>query len=292
MKSVSSKITLMAMMAVIFITSIGCQQTPPPQSEPIVSDPGVVSWSLRNQFAEDVPGTLDMLKEIGITKIEFSSLFGLTAAELRELLDERGMYAISYGVSYVGIQNDLTQIASDASTLGAKFVRVANIPRDGMFTLEMAREAVQHFNNAGRYLLNYDIRFAYHNHGFEFVPHGDGTLFDYMVQNTNPEYVSFEMDVMWVVHPGHDPVELLQRYPDRFRLMHLRDLKKGVVGDLSGGTPIENDVILGTGQVDFPSVLRASMDTNIEYFFIEDGHPDVVSRLPQSRAYILSITAD
>lgn len=97
---------------------------------------------------------------------------------------------------------------------------------------------------------------------------------------------------MWSVHPGQDPVELLQRYPDRFRLMHLRDLKIGVVGDLSGNTPVENDVILGQGQVDFPAVLRAAMDTNIEYFFIEDGHQYVMTRLPQSRAYIISITAD
>ncbi|MCH8494374.1 MAG: sugar phosphate isomerase/epimerase [Balneolales bacterium] len=292
MKSTSSKITLIAMLAVVFMSTIGCQQATSQQHESIVPDPGIVSWSLRNQFAEDVPGTLDMLKEIGITKIEFSSLFGLTAAELRQLLDERGMVAVSFGVSYDGIINDLEQIANDATTLGAKIVRVANIPRDGMFTLELAREAVGHFNNAGRFLRNYDIQFCYHNHGFEFVPHEDGTLFDYIVQNTNPDYVSFEMDVMWVVHPGHDPVELLQRYPERFRLMHLRDLKKGVVGDLTGGTPIENDVILGTGQVDFPSVLRAAMDTNIEYFFIEDGHPDVVARLPESRAYILSITAE
>lgn len=278
------------MLIVVFITSFGCQQ--PAQPEALVSDPGLVSWSLRTQFAEDIPGTLDMLKEIGITNIEFSSLFGVTAEELRQMLDERNMHARSFGVSYDAIVNDLSQVAHNATTLGAKYVRVANIPRDGMFTLELATEAVNDFNTAGRYLREYGLYFCYHNHGFEFVPHGDGTLFDYIVQNTNPDYVSFEMDAMWVVHPGHDPVELLQRYPERFRLMHLRDLKKGVVGDLSGGTPIENDVILGTGQVDFPSVLRAAQSTNIEYFFIEDGHPDVVSRLPKSREYILSLTAE
>jgi sugar phosphate isomerase/epimerase len=292
MKSTSSKLTLIAMLLIVLIASVACQQTPPPQAESLVADPGLVSWSLRNQFAEDLPGTLDLIKEMGITNIEFSSLFGATAAELRQMLDERGLYARSYGVSFDGIRDNLEQIASDASTLGAKYVRVANIPRDGLFTLELAQEAVQRFNNAGQYLLNHDIHFCYHNHGFEFVPHEDGTLFDYLVQNTNPEYVSFEMDAMWVIHPGHDPVALLQKYPERFRLMHLRDLKKGIVGDLSGGTPVENDVILGQGQVDFPAVLRAAQNTNIEYYFIEDGHPDVVARLPQSRAYILSITGD
>jgi sugar phosphate isomerase/epimerase len=292
MKRILNNIMLMSLLAVFMLISVGCQQTPPPQPQPLVPDPGVVSWSLRAQFNEDVPGTLDLIRDMGIKYIEFSSLFGYTPEEMRAMLDERGLYAVSYGVSFDGIRDDLELIASDATILGAKYVRVANIPRSGMFTLELAQEAVRRFNNAGQYLLNYGIHFAYHNHGFEFVPHGDGTLFDYLVQNTNPEYVSFELDNMWTVHPGHDPVELLDRYPDRFRLMHLRDLKIGVVGDLSGNTPVENDVILGQGQVDFPAVLRAAQNTNIEYYFIEDGHPDVVARLPQSRAFILSITGD
>ena len=94
------------------------------------------------------------------------------------------------------------------------------------------------------------------------------------------------MDLMWTVHPGQDPVKLLERYPDRFRLMHLKDLRKGVVGDLTGGTPRENDVVLGTGQVNFPAVLRAAMKTNIEYYYIEDESPDVIERVPQSLEFI------
>lgn len=276
-----------ALLFLIWI-GLGCQQQP----QPLVPDPGVVSWSFRNQFSEDIPGTLDLIKGMGITNIEFSSFFGLTAAEMRQLIDERGMVCRSYGVGYNTLVEDIEQVAKDAHTIGAKYVRVASIPRDGLFTLELAQKAVEDFNTAGQYLRQQGLYFCYHNHGFEFVPHGNGTLFDYMVQNTNPEYVSFELDAMWVVHPGHDPVELLQRYPERFRLMHLRDLKKGVVGDLTGRTDVQNDVILGTGQVDFPALLVAAQETNIEYYFIEDGHPDVVNRVPQSRAFIIGITGE
>lgn len=190
MKRNFNSLTLAVMAIILLVTAPACQQqTPPQQSESLVPSPGVVSWSLRNQFNEDVPGTLDYIQEIGIRYIEFSSLFGLTATELRQLLDERGLSAPSFGVSFDAIENDLEQIVADATALGARFVRVANIPRDGMFTLELAQEAVRRFNNAGQYLLQHGIHFAYHNHGFEFVPHGDGTLFDYIVQNTNPEYV-------------------------------------------------------------------------------------------------------
>lgn len=257
-----------------------------------VPDPGVVSYTFRNQFAEDVPGTLDIIKDMGITNIEFSSLFGKTAAEMRALLDERGMICTSYGVGYTRIVDDIEAVAEEAKTLGAKYVRVASIPyeRPG-FTIDDARKTVEDFNRAGRILDEKGLHFCYHNHGFEFRPWKENlTLFDYIVQNTDPRYVSFEMDLLWTVHPGQDPVELLERYPDRFRLMHLKDLRKGVVGDLSGRTPTENDVVLGTGQIDFPAVLRAAQKTNIEYYYIEDESPDVVERVPRSREFIMSIT--
>jgi sugar phosphate isomerase/epimerase len=259
-------------------------------SKPIVSDPGVVSYTFRNQFKDDVPGTLDMIKEMGFTNIEFSNLFGQTAEDLRKMLDERGLVCTSYGVGYDVLLKETQRVADEAKTLGAKYVRIAWIPHDGEFTLDNAKKTVTDFNKAGKILHENGLYFCYHNHGFEFRPYGDGTLFDYIVQNTNPEYVSFEMDILWVTHPGVNPVTLLEKYPERFRLMHLKDLKKGVTGDFSGGTPKENDVVLGTGQIDIPAVLRAAQKTNIEYYYIEDESPDVIERVPVSRAYILDIT--
>jgi sugar phosphate isomerase/epimerase len=276
---------------IMIIMFSGCQFQPGASSQPLVPDPGVVSYTFRNQFQEDVAGTLDMILDMGITNIEFSNLFGKTADEMRALLDDRGMICTSYGVSYDRLVNDIENVAQEAKTLGAKYVRVAWIPHDprGEFSLEAAQKAVEDFNTAGQYLSEQGMYYCYHNHGFEFRPHEDGTLFDYIVQNTNPEYVSFQMDILWVTHPGADPVALLERYPERFRLMHLKDLAKGVRGDFSGGTPKENDVVLGTGQIDIPAVLRAAQNTNIEYYYIEDESPDVVERVPVSREYILSI---
>jgi sugar phosphate isomerase/epimerase len=259
-------------------------------SDVLLPDPGVVSFTFRTQFQEDVPGTLDIIKEMGITNIEFSNLFGKTAEEMRELLDQRGMICTSYGVGYDRLVNDAEKVADEAKILGAKYVRVATIPFERPeFTIENAKQAVNDFNQGGKILSEQGLYFCYHNHGFEFWPYEDGTLFDYIVQNTDPRYVSFEMDLLWTVHPGQDPVELLERYPDRFRLMHLKDLRKGVTGDLSGGTPRENDVVLGTGQVDFPAVLRAARKTNIEYYYIEDESPDVITRVPESLEYITSL---
>jgi sugar phosphate isomerase/epimerase len=252
---------------------------------------GVVSYTYRNSFKDDVPGTLDKIKALGLTNIEFSNLFGKTAKELRDLLDERGMICTSFGVGYADLENKLDEVASNAKTLGAKYVRVAWVPHDAPFTLQDAQKTVADFNRVGKALKEKGLTFCYHNHGYEFQPHQNGTLFDYIVQNTNPEHVSFEMDILWVAHPGHDPVRLLQKYPDRFKLMHLKDLKKGVKGDLSGKTPVENDVALGTGSIDLPAILKAAQKTSIEYFYIEDESPTVDVQVPQSIRYLRKVAS-
>ncbi|WP_394343302.1 sugar phosphate isomerase/epimerase family protein [Spirosoma sordidisoli] len=252
--------------------------------------PGMVSYTYRNSFSKNVAATLDTIKALGITDMEFSNLFGKTAAELRKLLDERGMKCSSFGVSYPDALNKTQEVGQNAKTLGAKFVRVAWIPHDGPFTLDMAKKTVADFNQIGKRLNDdYGITFCYHNHGFEFQPYQDGTLFDYIVQQTDPRYVSFEMDILWTFFPGQDPVALLNKYGKRFKLMHLKDLRKGVTGNLSGGTPVENDVALGTGQIDLAAVLKAARKAGVQHYYIEDESPSIKTQVPQSIAYLKNL---
>lgn len=252
--------------------------------------PGMVSYTYRNSFQKDVAATLDTIKALGITDMEFSNLFGHTAASLRKLLDERGMQCSSFGVGYGDLQNKLAEVGRNAQTLGAKFVRVAWVPHEGPFTLEAAKKAVEDFNRFGKQLKEeYGLTFCYHNHGYEFEPYGQGTLFDYLVKQTHPAYVSFEMDILWTFFPGQDPAALLKKHGKRFKLMHLKDLRKGVVGNLSGGTPVENDVALGTGQINIPAVLRAAKKAGVQHYYIEDESPSIQIQVPQSIVYLKSL---
>jgi sugar phosphate isomerase/epimerase len=257
----------------------------------LLPDPGVVSFTFRHYFEEDVEGTLDIIKEMGINNIEFSSLFGITAADLRDYLDERDMVCTSYGVSYDELVNNLDQVAIDAKTLGAKYVRVAYIPHESPFDIHDANRITEVFNEVGSKLNEQGLTFAYHNHGYELSPHENGTLFDYIIQNTNPDYVSFEMDIFWVVWPGYDPIALLNKYPDRFRLVHLDDLEKGIEGDMtdSGYTRSEKSVPIGQGQVDIHAFLKAAKNSSIEYFYIEDESNDVINRVPKSIEFLKSL---
>jgi len=252
--------------------------------------PGMVSYTYREEFTKDVPGTLDRIKALGITDMEFSNLFGQSAARLRALLDARGMVCSSFGVGYDEVRNKTDEVAANAKTLGAKYVRVAWLPNRQPFTLELAKQTAAEFNSVGKRLREqYGLTFCYHNHGFEFARNDTGTLFDVLMAETRPQDVSFELDILWAYHPGADPAALLQKHGSRFKLMHLKDLRKGVQGDLSGKTATENDVALGTGQLDLPAILKAAKEAGVQHYYIEDESPNITTQVPQSIAYLKSL---
>jgi sugar phosphate isomerase/epimerase len=251
-------------------------------------EPGAVSYTYRAYFAKDVPSTLDLIKAAGITDIEFSSLFGQTAEGLRKMLDDRGLYCSSFGVSYEDLIGKTTEVAQEARALGAHYVRVAGIPHQGAFTLAEVHRAIDDFNKFGKILKEqYGLNFIYHNHGFEFEPYGNGTLYDLLVTLTDPKYVNFELDILWAYFPGQDPVGLLNKYADRYKALHVKDLRKGVAtGSLSGGTSANNDVVLGQGQIDIPAVIQSAEKAGIKHYYIEDESDSALSQVPQSIQFL------
>jgi len=251
--------------------------------------PGVVSFTFRNDFSKDVAGTLDYIKEMGIRNIEFSNLFGKTAVEMRALLDARGMVCTSYGVYYDALTNKTDKVIEDAKTLGAEFVRVGMIPHKGEFTVQQADAAIQDFNRVGKILKENGIEFAYHNHGYDFTPYENSTLYDYLIQNTNPDYVSFELDILWVHHFGQDPLAYLKKYPTRFKLMHVKDLKKDVPVGLDVKTSSENDVPLGSGQINVQAILKQARKSPIKYYYLEDENSNSKAQVPLSLAFVKNL---
>lgn len=174
----------LSLLCMALLTSIGSVNGQ--SGEPLFPQtPGLVSYTHRENFKEDVPATLDTIQSLGITDMEFSSLFGQSAETLRTLLDERGIKCSSFGVGYDDLVGDTDEVARKAKVLGASFVRVAWIPHEGDFDIEDAKKAVADFNNAGKQLKEkYGLTFCYHNHGYEFSPYKNGTFFDYVMENT------------------------------------------------------------------------------------------------------------
>jgi sugar phosphate isomerase/epimerase len=250
---------------------------------------GVQAYTFRKSFPVDVSGTLDTIRRMGFTEIEGTG-GRVPPAEFRKLCEARGMLIPSMGVSYEFLNKYPDSLAWMAKQLGSSYVMCAWIPhKNGIFTYKDAVKAVDDFNRIGKYLKKQGIIFCYHAHGYEFQPYENETLLDYIIKNTNPEYVSFEMDIFWIQFGGGDPVTLLKKYGSRWKLLHLKDMRKGTKKDLTGLTGPENDVPLGTGELNIPAILKEANEIGIKHFFIEDESNYVNEQVTQSIAYLKSL---
>jgi len=259
-------------------------------SKPLYTAPlGVQAYSFRKSFPNSIEKTLDTIKMMGFTEIEGGG-GRIPPEEFKKLCDARGISIPSTGAGFEQLQRSPDSVAMNAKAMGSKYVMCAWVPhKKGEFNLDDAKKAVEVFNSAGKVLKEQGLTFAYHAHGYEFQPYKNGTLLDYIFENTNPEYVSFEMDIMWIHFGGGDPAGLLKKYGNRWKLMHLKDLRKGTPKDLTGSTSEDNDVPIGTGELNIPAILKEAKKAGIKHYFIEDESSHVIEQIPQSIQYLKSL---
>ncbi len=250
---------------------------------------GVEGYTYRNSWPRGVVQTLDTIKMLGFTELEGGTT--MDPHEFRALCDERGIQIPSIGADYNRLLQHPDSVIDQAKILGAQYVMCAWIPHnDGVLTFGNAKKAVEDFNRVGKTLADAGLIFCYHAHGYEFQPYQGGTLLDYIITNTDPKYVSFEMDIMWITFGGGDPVGLMKKYGSRWKLMHLKDLRKGTPRNLTGLTGPENDVPLGQGEEDIPAILKEARAIGIKHYFIEDESVDPTVPVPQSIKYLKSLS--
>jgi sugar phosphate isomerase/epimerase len=255
---------------------------------------GLQLYSLRAQFKKDVPGTLDEIKSWHVKYAEsYGDLLSATKMkpeEFKAQCDARGIKLIGSHFGYEQFRDDIDGVIRDAKAMGLKYAGCAWVPHKGPFTEQACRDTAAVFNRAGEALAKHGIKFFYHVHGYEFQPYKDGTLLDLLMQETNPKYVHYEMDVFWIVFPGQDPVKLLEKYGKRWELMHLKDMKKGTpTGSLTGGTDVNNDVALGAGQIDMAAILHTAKKTGVKWYFIEDESSSSETQIPESLQWLKQV---
>ena len=248
---------------------------------------GIAAYTFRDQWKNGVPETLDIIQKMGFKTYEGGAPQGVDPVEFKKMLNDRGISIPSTGTGFEQLESDPQAVADLAKALGASYVMCAWIPHaKGNFSKADADRAIKVFNDGGKVLAANGITFKYHVHGFEFQPYGQGTLFDYLVENTNPKYVSLQMDVMWTHFGGGDPAGLLKKYGKRWVSLHLKDFRKGAPRDMTGGTGPENDVPLGQGELDFVAILKEVNKIGIKHLFIEDESEKELETLPVSIAYL------
>lgn len=251
---------------------------------------GLQLYSLRHQIAADLPGSLKQAGDWGIKVVEGGGdLGGFSIADFRAELHKNDLALVNVSTSYEELRDNPIAVAYKAGWFGARLATFYWIPHDGDigFTFDDARAAVRIMNEAGKLLKANGITLQYHPHGYEFGPHGEGTLLDWMIENVSE--AEFQMDVFWVKQGGADPVALLQKYPGRFKSLHLKDRLPGTPDSSDGHADDESNVVLGTGDVDIAGVIAEARRQGIRYWFIEDESSRVLQQVPASIDYLESL---
>jgi sugar phosphate isomerase/epimerase len=247
---------------------------------------GLQLWSLRS-MQKDPAAMFKLTRAMGVTHVETAGLYGATPEQFAAALKAADLRATSMHVGLDEFKNNPQGVIAAAKALGVKYVGTAWYPHQGAFTEADARKAIADFNEIGRTMKAAGLQFFYHDHGYEPVKYGDETLLDLIIKGTDPDNVKFEEDVLWTYLPGVDPAALLRKYPGRFKLMHIKDMKPGVPrGSLSGGLPDSLQAVIGKGQVNWPEVMKAAKATGVEYFYLEDETTDPVNNIPPSINYL------
>lgn len=248
---------------------------------------GLQLYSLRAQFSNSVPATLALVRSFGLKYVETAGTYGHAPKEFKALLRQHGLRAVAGHFPYDAYRTNLDGVVREAKALGLEYAGSAWIPHEGEFDLAECRDAIAVFNAAGKALARRGLKFFYHCHGYEFRPYGDGTFMDLLIRETDPRYVRFEMDVFWVAHPGQDPAAWLAKYPGRWELMHVKDIRPGTpTGSFTGHSDVNNDVVVGTGVLDWPAILRAAKRAGVKWYFLEDESDAAPEQIPQSLRFL------
>ena len=225
---------------------------------------GLQLYSVRDDLPKDPKGILKQVSSFGYKQIESFEgskgiFWGMSHTDFKKYMDDLGMTIVS---SHCNIEKDFEKKASQAGEIGMKYLISPYI--GAQKTVDDYKKYAEKFNTLGDVCKKNGLRFAYHNHGYTFEPLDGQMPQDILMQNTNPDTVDFQMDIFWVVTPGADPVAWFKKYPNRFRLCHVKDREKTAPakeGDASCD--------LGTGSIDYPPILSVAKDNGMEYYIVE-----------------------
>ena len=225
---------------------------------------GLQLYTLRDVLPNDPKGVLTQVASFGYKQIESyegaqGMFWGMTNTEFKKFMDDLGMKIVS---SHVDINKDFDRKVAEAAAIGMNYLICPWLGPQK--TLDDYKKAADTFNNRGEICKKNGLRFAYHNHDYSFLALDGQMPQDVMMQNTGKDLVDYEMDIYWVVAAGQDPIAWFNKYPDRFRLGHVKDRKKNApLSDKNAST------VLGTGSINFPEILKAAESKGMDYFIVE-----------------------
>jgi sugar phosphate isomerase/epimerase len=238
---------------------------------------GVQLYTVRDHMKADFDGTLAKVASIGYKEVEFAGYFGRSPQQVRAALDKNGLTSPSCHVEYALLAPDKWpgQLES-AKVIGQSYIVNPWIPEELRKSDADWKRAAETFNRAGDASKKAGIQFAYHNHWFEFLPVNGKLPYDMLLELCDPSLVKMELDLCWITVGGSDPLKYFARYPGRFPLVHVKDVK--TLPKISTGGPQNfGDTVdlteVGSGIIDWKRIFAQSDKAGIKHYFVEHDHP-------------------
>lgn len=250
---------------------------------------GVQMMMLKNKVEEiGIKETLKKVKEIGFSTIELSQIpmTPENVEKIKESLDELDMKVCATsasiksmmpGMKIENLRDDFDKIVADTKALNCKYIRIGMISFDCLGSKEKIIEYTKELNEMGRRLKEEGLELYYHNHHVEFAKYDGKYILEIMAEESNPEYLGFELDVHWLQRGGVNPLEWIKKLAGRTKIIHIKDYRISQTIDLSGGMEVIMrslfDMVqfaeIGEGNLDMKAIIDLAGETGVEHIFIE-----------------------
>lgn len=221
-------------------------------------------YTVREHTSRDMLGTLARIADQGYRAVEFAGFGGVPVPDLRAALDDLNIRAVAAHTPLDDLQADTGRVLADLQALGCSYAVLPYLGEERRQDVKQIRELAEMMNRTGKLYREAGLGLAYHNHAFEFAPLDGTTIFDILVEETDPELVAFELDVYWVRYGGVDPIAMLRRLSGRVPLVHIKDMAAG--NDRA-------DAPVGEGIIEWREVLEACRAAGTEWYIVEQDNP-------------------
>ena len=250
--------------------------------------PGLQLYTVMTDLQRDFDGTLAQVRRIGYEEVEMAGFFDKKPVEIKQALAIAGLRCRSMHIFGAG---NVKSTMEYANVVGADYVvtsifipeRIAKQKKAASndypamlraLTGEDYGVIAEECNQMGRLAKEAGLQLCYHNHNIEFRPLSGGTGYDQLLRRLDPDLVKFELDCGWMAAAGLSPADYILKYPDRYRLLHIKDFK--LVGGPSfsttpGEAPAPTE--LGRGNVDYHAIFKAARQARIEQYYVEQEPP-------------------
>ncbi|MEL6273585.1 MAG: sugar phosphate isomerase/epimerase [Bacteroidota bacterium] len=282
---------------------------------------GVQLFTIPKLVDKDFKGTLELLREIGYQEVEFfgpypfsaeatkkewagfkgmlglenDAFYGFTVAETAQLLKDNELTAPSMHTDLRTLRDGLEKMLDEVAKLQPKYLVLPAI-NEGRNSLDDYKKLAEEFNQFGEQMAKYDMQFVYHNHGYEHIEMDDEIPMHFLLKNTNPDYVQFELDIFWMQAAGANPIEFLKNYPNQYKLLHIKDASEPFRFSGDGSTPDQwmagfpKMADPGDGVFDIKGIIEAAIAAGVDHFLLErDLAPDPEGTLRNSYANLRSM---